>query len=191
MKIDKDFAVKVEGRVFTANEISSVRFDIAWFIMNCISENGTKFNVEASLKDVEFLHTTQESKIEVEETRCWNLLDGDSVSKKINCHLEDIKEALSEAIESLKTERSCDIKLEIDGVPLAKMVKKYNGDSEPKTATEVNPIAREQMRRNEALSKSVDEFSKKRKKSMSEIENSMATAAEKISEVFRNNNTGW
>lgn len=55
MKIDKDFAVRVEDRVFTANEISSVNFDIDWFKMNCISKNGTKFTVEASLKDVEFL----------------------------------------------------------------------------------------------------------------------------------------
>lgn len=55
MKIDKDFAVKVEGRVFTANDISSISIDITWFKMKCMSKNGTKFTVEASLKDVEFL----------------------------------------------------------------------------------------------------------------------------------------
>ena len=58
MKIDKDFAVKVDGKVFTANEIRSVSFDIAWFTMNCISDNGTRFTIEASLKDVEFLTTS-------------------------------------------------------------------------------------------------------------------------------------
>jgi hypothetical protein len=149
MKIDKDFAVKVEGKIFTANDISNLSFDIAWFRMECISDNGTRFTVEASLKDVEFLNIPRELKIEVDETRLWNLCDGEYVSKKINCCLEDIKEALSETIETLKTEHHCDIKLEIDGVPFAKMVKKYNGNTEPKTATEACRIANEKWLREE------------------------------------------
>jgi hypothetical protein len=73
MKIDKDFVVKVDGKVFTASEISSVSFDIDWFKMNCISENGTRFTVEASLKDVEFLSSAKAPAI---ETRTWTIFDG-------------------------------------------------------------------------------------------------------------------
>lgn len=145
MKIDKDFAVKVEGKVFTANEISSVSFDIAWFRMECISDNGTKFTVEASLKDVEFLNIARESKIEVDETRLWNIWNGEHVSKKINCSFEDIKEVLSEAIETLKEEQHCDIKLEINGEQFAKIIKKCNHEPEPKTATESLRTDRERL----------------------------------------------
>lgn len=107
MKIDKDFAVKVEGRVFTANEISSVSFDIDWFKMNCVSENGTKFTVEASLKDVELLNNTCIPDLQVEEetwksvfgnTKRWIVYEADTNTHDKNATIEDVKQAVREAI---------------------------------------------------------------------------------------------
>ena len=55
MKIDKDFAVKVEGRVFTGTEIDKIVIDGGKFNMVCTYTNGSKFEVHAYTKDVEFL----------------------------------------------------------------------------------------------------------------------------------------
>lgn len=59
MKIDKDFAVKVEGKVFTGNEIDKIVIDGGKFSMVCTYTNGSKFEVSAYTKDVEFLNVLQ------------------------------------------------------------------------------------------------------------------------------------
>lgn len=106
MKIDKDFAVKVEGRVFTADEISSVSFDVGWFTMNCISKDGTKFTVEASLKDVEFLSNAPVHGLQVEEEfRCnvfgdkarrWVVYESDKNNAEPEITVEGVKQAVRE-----------------------------------------------------------------------------------------------
>ena len=57
MKIDKDFAVKVEGRIFTGTEIDKIVINGGKFNMVCTYMNGSKFEVSAYTKDVEFLNT--------------------------------------------------------------------------------------------------------------------------------------
>ena len=59
MKIDQDFAVKVESRVFTGNEIDKIVIDGGKFSMVCTYTNGSKFEVSARAKDVELLNTAQ------------------------------------------------------------------------------------------------------------------------------------
>lgn len=131
MKItDKSFAVKVAGHLFTGQDIIKISIDGTDFEMEFGWCSNGEATVKCKTKDVEFLNIAKDPKVEVEETRHWNICDGEFVSKKVNCQLENIKEALSEAIEDLKTERNCDAELKIDGVSFAKMVKKYNQQPE-------------------------------------------------------------
>lgn len=81
MKIDKDFAVKVEGKVFTGNEIDKIVIDGGKFSMVCTYTNGSKFEVSAYTKDVEL---------------CSSVINLD-----INISTKEMKNAVKEAIEEI------------------------------------------------------------------------------------------
>ena len=130
MKIDKDFVLKYGGRTFTAKEIESIKISSGWLSMRGVEVDGMRVQLETQLKDVEFLSLPCDQKINVDKARHWNICDGDFISKKIDCCLEDIKEALSEAIKTLKEEQRCNIEMSIDGELFGKLIKKYNQDQD-------------------------------------------------------------
>jgi hypothetical protein len=135
MKIDKEFAVAIDDEMYMMKDIKEVHVKDG-FISMTVHRYGRRTEINRMIEKVRFLTVPQEPKIDVEETRLWNICDDEYVSKKINCRLEDIKDALLEAIKTLKDEQSCDIKLDIEGEQFAKLLKKYNQKPETKTAKE-------------------------------------------------------
>lgn len=59
MKLDKEFAVRVNGKLFTANEIFKINIDGTEFNMTCYCGSGSVFDVTAQTRDVEFVSVPQ------------------------------------------------------------------------------------------------------------------------------------
>lgn len=131
MKIDKDFAVKINGELFHAFDIVEIHIERGATSIVCeLGKEATK-TIKCRTRDVELVTASYDEvkpKVEVEETRLWSICNGEFVSKKINCCLWDIKEVLSEAIKTLKEEQRCNVEISIDGKQFAKLVKEYNQD---------------------------------------------------------------
>lgn len=59
---DKSFAIKIEGSVFTGNEIYKMEVEGTSFKLFCGYENGTKFEISGNLKNLEFLGSVPTSR---------------------------------------------------------------------------------------------------------------------------------
>lgn len=53
--IDRDFAVKIDGKVFTGNEIYKIEIDGTRFNLDCGCKSGTDFKISGNTKNLEFL----------------------------------------------------------------------------------------------------------------------------------------
>lgn len=136
MKIDKDFAVKVEGRIFTGTEIDKIVINGGKFNMVCTYTNGSKFEVHAYTKDVEFLSNTPVYGLQVEEellksvfgdkVRRWIVYESDKSNNDSEITTENVKQAISEYMEQMG--ETIKVDCSIDGEQFAKLIKKYNQD---------------------------------------------------------------
>jgi hypothetical protein len=63
MKLDKEFAVRVNGKLFTANEIFKINIDGSKFNMTCYCGSGSAFDITAWTRDVEFVSVPQIPKL--------------------------------------------------------------------------------------------------------------------------------
>lgn len=111
MKIDKDFAVKVAGKMFNASEIYEINIDGGEFKMRCIS-SGADITIESPVSAVEFVDKK-----------------ADSDKPDTVYPLSEMKQALKEVMVDMGgvgSDKEIKTDLILDGMKFGKLVFKYN-----------------------------------------------------------------
>lgn len=127
MKFSEVFTAIADGEIFQSEDIESISMAGGYCNMVVWPAGEEKRKIKCRLKDVEFVNsgiTTQ--KRVVHETSCQNCLGERKVDVEIVTPLEEIKEALIDALKTVKEEQQCNIEIKVDGKDFAKLIKKYN-----------------------------------------------------------------
>lgn len=130
MKIDKDFAVKVEGKIFTANEINKIVIDGGKFNMVCEYTNGSKFEVSAYTKDVELYSSAINLDVNISAKKMKNAVREaiDQIGGNPYCKVCDEPKSDIEVATPLQAMKKAFREAAEDGEQLLKLIKKYNQD---------------------------------------------------------------
>lgn len=144
MKINKDFAVKVEGKIFKTDEMTKISIE-GWRVnIVCSYSSGTVVTVNARVKECEFLEVPQIPKLAQGEVigrdraNEYRSRVGDEPASDIEIvsPLGTMRRAVDEAIKEVgNTPKTIQVGLNINGEQFAKAIKPCDSirDSRPET----------------------------------------------------------
>ncbi|SET71281.1 hypothetical protein SAMN05443270_1078 [Lacrimispora sphenoides] len=125
---DKSFAVKIDGKVFTGNEIYKIEIDGTRFNLDCGCESGTDFKISGNTKNLEFLGNTPTARELEGYEMCGdrgfygpphsNPADDIEIVSPLGTMKKAVEDALKEMGKNPKT-----IRVDIDGKQFAKAIK--------------------------------------------------------------------
>lgn len=143
--IDRDFTVRIDGKVFTGNEIYKIEIDGTRFNLDCGCKSGTDFKISGNTKNLEFLGNIPTARELEGYEMCgdrgfYGPPHGNPTDDiEIVSPLGTMKKALDEAIKEIdKTPGEIHVGIDLDGKQFAKAIKPgdsiRNSRSEPMIA---------------------------------------------------------
>ena len=135
MKLNKEFAVRVNGKLFTANEIFKINIDGTKFSMSCCCGSSSVFDVSACTRDVEFVSVPRIPKLAQggvvtgrDRTHTYHeyckVGDEPASDIEIVSPTEKLKKAFNEAIKEMgNTPKTIQVGITLDGEQFAKAIK--------------------------------------------------------------------
>lgn len=127
MKFNEEFVIIIGNEVFLSDKIINLSMGADGFAMTVTSTYGTRC-IKCRLGEVEILQRSKRDKRVVEAITNTNLFGERVVYQEITSPAEEIKDAILDALRTVKEEQQCNVELKIDGSTFAKLVKKFNKD---------------------------------------------------------------